>query len=264
LIFGEFDGTRLEVDSTGYKVPTGTDRTGTPTGTPEDFIILGFADMGAGKATMGLYTNGGIVFNAATTSWPRVLSRRDPKVDIITRNVINHLSLRPVRIVGPLPTACGSAVAVEGRTAQFYVDTSAIADSASLSYEWSISAGAGSLLDEPVLEAIMPSPPLWITVTVTVSDSEGHPQGFGTRTFLPLTLTEFLTLTMTCLSRELMPSPAGVSVEDQVWHRIMHEEPLRFARKYHFDSKQLEVIIQRAKHLEKLATDLLKLQKKKK
>jgi hypothetical protein len=79
--------------------PTGLD------GSPAEFGILAVGDtrpsgwgMGNGAATMGLYTRGGAVFNAATADWARVLTsgtRSSPVVERITRNVLDHLGGRP-------------------------------------------------------------------------------------------------------------------------------------------------------------------------
>jgi hypothetical protein len=74
--------------------PTGTD------GTPLDFTILAVGDtrpsgwgLGNAAATLGLFTAGGTVFNAATTDWARVLtSGTNPVVERITRNVIDRLA----------------------------------------------------------------------------------------------------------------------------------------------------------------------------
>ena len=61
----------------------------------------------------------------------------------------------------------------------------------------------------------------------------------------------------------IVPIPHGANIEDQVWHQLLHEDPIRFARKYQLDKNNLEVILQKANHLAKLATDLMELQKKK-
>lgn len=74
--------------------PTGAD------GTPAGFTILAAGDtrpsgwgLGNSAATMGLFTRGGTVFNAATTDWPRVLTDgASPVVEQITRNVLDRLS----------------------------------------------------------------------------------------------------------------------------------------------------------------------------
>jgi hypothetical protein len=69
-------------------------------GTPLDFTILAVGDtrpsgwgFGNAAATLGLFTAGGTVFNAATTDWARVLtSRTSAIVEQITRNVVDRLS----------------------------------------------------------------------------------------------------------------------------------------------------------------------------
>jgi hypothetical protein len=77
-----------------------TTRTATGTdGTPEEFVILGVGDcrsggwgLGNAAATMGVYTRGGTVFNAATTDWPRVLTGGTAAaVERVTRNVLDRL-----------------------------------------------------------------------------------------------------------------------------------------------------------------------------
>jgi len=69
-------------------------------GTPDTFTILAVADLtgwadsnGRHTATLGIYHDGGRVFNAATSDWARVLhSGRSSTVDRITRNVLDTLS----------------------------------------------------------------------------------------------------------------------------------------------------------------------------
>ncbi len=67
-------------------------------GTPQSFTILGVSDVssfngkqGNAAATLGMYSNSGTVFNAATTDWARVLSQGEKRVVQITRNVLNRL-----------------------------------------------------------------------------------------------------------------------------------------------------------------------------
>ena len=71
-------------------------------GTPTGFEVLALAWLGPGwqdlkadgpaAATLGLYTRGGTVFNAATVDWARVLaSGVEPVVERITRNVLERL-----------------------------------------------------------------------------------------------------------------------------------------------------------------------------
>lgn len=66
-------------------------------GTPGNFVVLASADLSTfeqqpGKATMGLYYNRGVVFNAACTNWVKGL-RHIREVEQITKNVLNRLSL---------------------------------------------------------------------------------------------------------------------------------------------------------------------------
>ena len=90
----EFD--RADLDAGRAVTPTGAD------GTPLDFTILGVGDtrpsgwgLGNAAATMGFFTRGGTVFNAATTDWARVLAAgTSPAVEQITRNVVDRLSGR--------------------------------------------------------------------------------------------------------------------------------------------------------------------------
>jgi hypothetical protein len=67
--------------------------------TPPGFVILGFGDTspwgGTGTATMGLYTQSGTVFNAATTDWPRVVAAGEAHTVQITLNVLNRLGGNP-------------------------------------------------------------------------------------------------------------------------------------------------------------------------
>jgi hypothetical protein len=44
-------------------------------------------------ATMGIYANNGVVFNAATTDWSRVLASGERYVDRMTENVLSSLGL---------------------------------------------------------------------------------------------------------------------------------------------------------------------------
>lgn len=102
LVGYECDGAAHRRDQRGRAVATGED------GTPDGFTILGIADLptapgsgwhtaareneGPGRAaTFGIYTQGGTVFNAATTDWPRLLPL-EPRIRTITRNVITLLS----------------------------------------------------------------------------------------------------------------------------------------------------------------------------
>jgi hypothetical protein len=95
-------------------------------GTPPGFVILASADVGVYDnegnkgATMGLYRrgDGGSVFTAATTDWPRVVAAGDPRVATITRNVIDRLTGEPRRALPREPfddaLACDGCFALPG------------------------------------------------------------------------------------------------------------------------------------------------------
>jgi hypothetical protein len=96
LVGYECDGVALaEAAPEGRAVPAFTD------GTPRSFVILGIARLGAGwrerpegeraVATLGVYTEGGTVFNAATVDWARLLAAGHGAVERITRNVLERL-----------------------------------------------------------------------------------------------------------------------------------------------------------------------------
>jgi hypothetical protein len=99
LIGYECDGASISdrPDEHGFAVPSHDD------GTPENFVVLGTGKIGpkwsqdpedfpGGRtATMGIYANNGVVFNAATTDWARVLASGDPQVEKITENIVRCL-----------------------------------------------------------------------------------------------------------------------------------------------------------------------------
>ena len=99
LIGYECDGASISDrrDKNGFAVPSHDD------GTPENFMILGTGKIGpkwaqdpddfpgCRTATMGIYSNNGAVFTAATTDWARVLSSGEPNVERITSNILRRL-----------------------------------------------------------------------------------------------------------------------------------------------------------------------------
>lgn len=99
LIGYECDGAAIaeRPDERGFAVPSHRD------GTPENFIILGTGRigpewaqdpedfLGGRTATMGIHADNGVVFNAATTDWARVLASGEPHVERITKNVLHRL-----------------------------------------------------------------------------------------------------------------------------------------------------------------------------
>ena len=96
LIGYECDGAP-STPQNGIRVPTGAP-------TPAGFLILGQAQLdgswqdnghGVNVCTMGLYSNSGVAFTVGTVDWGRVLaSLREPRVERITRNVLDTLSVR--------------------------------------------------------------------------------------------------------------------------------------------------------------------------
>ncbi len=196
----------------GVAVATGSD------GTPRDFAILGIAELperwaaavSHPAATMGVLTSpgGGTIFQGATTDWP-ILAALDEQVGRITRNVLDRLSLRPVRVLGPLPARGGRMLGTVGETASFHADLAELGEG-ELACEWQ--AGGAELVSSagPVARLRLPDRPRLVTVSVAVS-RDGSPLAFGTRTLLPLTRTESLQLEAAILVRELaMPGePSG-------------------------------------------------------
>ena len=151
---------------------------------------------------MGLYTRGGIVFTAATTDWTRVL-KTNTHVAKITRNVLKRLQAHAVRIVGPLSSGDGVPVVRAG--SKFQVDATGLSNQESLKYKWTIAGGdvvAKLQLDQPVFEAVMPSSPTPVTVTVAIEDGAGY-EAFGTLTFTPLSEQDYLQFQLWNRLREL-------------------------------------------------------------
>ena len=196
----------------GIAVPTGAD------GTPQEFAILGVAELSEGwstvvscpAATMGVLTSprGGTVFQGATTDWP-IVAPSDERVGRITRNVLDRLSLCSLRVLGPLPARGGRMVGTVGETASFHLDVVPLGEGG-LEFEWL--AGGAELVGSagPVARVRFPPRPGLVTVSVVVR-RDGDAVGFGTRTLLPLTRTESLQLEAAILVRELaMPGePSG-------------------------------------------------------
>jgi hypothetical protein len=88
-----------ETDAAAYVIePEGYPRVTGEEGTPLCFTVLADADLRAwggkpGRATMGVYSRNGTVFNAATTDWMQALGS-DPVVTQVTRNVFARLKRR--------------------------------------------------------------------------------------------------------------------------------------------------------------------------
>lgn len=124
LIGYERDGTPAQSKS-GILVPSGT------APTPPDFLILGQAQFdgnwqddghghGVNVCTMGLYTNHGVSFTVGTVDWGRVLaSGREPRVETLTRNVLDRLSVREpegwATFGGQITSSAALALNLDGR-----------------------------------------------------------------------------------------------------------------------------------------------------
>lgn len=216
----------------GIAVPTGSD------GTPREFAILGVAKLterwSSGvshpAATMGILTSprGGTVFQGATTDWP-IVACLDSQVGRITQNVVDRLSLRSVRVLGPLPARGGRMVATAGETPTFHVDVAALGGG-EFEFEWC--AGGAELVEAAgvVARVRLPEQPGLVTVSVVVSEA-GEPVAFGTRTLVSLSATESLQLEACILLRELAipgePSAPWVLPTADPLERIADVIPVR-------------------------------------
>ncbi len=178
--------------------------------TPYDFLILGVGPMAGGwndyegdaTATMGIYQRGGLVFTAATTDWARLLD--DPQVEQITENVLEHLRLRRVRVLG-LGGACSKNPPIEGAEVSLYADPVSLPGPEAVTHKWTASAGTPSTGTDATFELTLPSPPESVTVTVQVSQ-DGTPIEFGSLTFLPMTDEAAERMQLICQLRQLIQS----------------------------------------------------------
>ena len=215
LVGYECDGADL-VMRDGIAIATGRQ------GTPSTFMILGVARLGPGwvkfrddaAATMGVFTSpgGGIVFQAATTDWPMAVSRNEA-VGHITRNVLDNLQLKAVRVLGPLPGMAGRMLAGEGETTTFVADVSTLAGQDGLHYSWRVSDAEATTGDSPSVEVQMPATSAPVTVSVTIATST-RPVAFGTRSIVPLTRIDALRFEIVNLLREMATpgDPSGAFV----------------------------------------------------
>jgi hypothetical protein len=266
----EADGALFHVGSSGFKEPDATD------GTPADFVILGTyalpswsaQDLSNRQATMGLYTNVGKVFTAATVDWARVLdSGREETVDLITRNVLNCFKSRCVEIIGPLPGHCNRYVAVTGSTVHFHVNTAGLPNQGKLSYLWNIAGGTipmGGVSNQPIFQAVMPATPEPVTVSVVVDDGTIC-KAFGTLTFTPLSLEEFLQSETFCEMGTIASVTAGFKKAlvgvgegnrffvDPLW------DPIRNATRSPLNLYELHVLLESGRNLVSFAERLIEL-----
>jgi hypothetical protein len=234
LVGYECDGALLTAASgEPSRMAAGTD------GTPQSFLVLGVADVSsyqdaeagaASMATMGIYTQGGTVFSAATVDWARVLATGNAQVGQITRNVLDRLRLESITIQG-LNGPCSSNPVVEGATIQLRVDTAGMSSGKPVTYSWSVSAGAPGVLNLSTLELKLPMPAEPVTVAVSIANQAG-PFGFGTLTFTPMTLAQYEIAAFICRIRDLLanlyrfkappyePFTGVEFVADPLWNQI--------------------------------------------
>jgi hypothetical protein len=101
-------------------------------------------------------------------------------------------------------------LAVAGEPALFHVDTAALPLGSDRRYAWRVTTGAANqeLSGQPgagglTCRVLMPPEPTPVTVTVTVAEA-GTPVGFGTLTFVPLSVEEDLKTDAVALLREMV------------------------------------------------------------
>ena len=152
LVGYECDG--AELSSTpgplGYAIPSYLD------GTPDSFLVLGVGRLDGTwqdrprqetrrPPRLASDTRGGTVFTAATTDWSRVLASGDPATVQITRNVLDKLSARSLRIRGISAGCLATSIAVEGGSLTLTVDTSGLPHPYNLTYAWTSTAQHGPM-----------------------------------------------------------------------------------------------------------------------
>lgn len=184
-------------------------------GTPASFLVLGLCGVSdfedaeggaAATATMGIYTNNGIVFTAATADWARVVASGNAQVTQITRNVLDRLRSRAVRILG-LGDACSRHPVVEGASITLWAGMSALPNQNNLSYAWTTSAGTPDATNQATFQLQLPSPPVAVTVSVTIADGTDCP-AFGTVTFTPMTHAQYAHAALICRLRDMVATAA--------------------------------------------------------
>ena len=189
----------------GFPVPAGA------TGNPADFAILGFAELGPGwqsvppitHATMGMYTTsaGGHVFSAGTTDWP-IVAARDETVAIITRNIVERLSLPSLRILGPFPAVAGRYRAACGDIAAFSIADLPIDNAQQV--RWLVDDAEIIDQNNMGIKVRMPPVPSLVTVSAELVDGDGKPSRFGSRSVIPLNRTESLESDMAALLHDMI------------------------------------------------------------
>jgi hypothetical protein len=262
LIGYEADGALIALDNGTYKV-TGADKT------PLNFLILGYAylpgweheaDLGNGlTATMGIYTNNGIVFNAATTDWARVLSSGNAHVTQITKNVLDKLSSFSLKIIGPSTKVCGKGIAVQGGKAFFHVDTSSYPAGKKLKFHWNVSGAAAASLNTQSIEVTFPNSNAPVHISVSVDDGTNCP-GFGMITIHAVTQQTYDLMQLICKLMHMVETSAILlgsrnrfkHFVDPLW------DPIRGDTYSNLTEKQVKELFKDIQQLNRIATSLQK------
>jgi hypothetical protein len=217
LIGYEADGTPF-LRRHNVAIPTGDQST------PDNFTILATAHLGEewssrgarATATAGTYStsNGGIVFQAATTDWP-IVAIEDATIERITKNVLDCLRHKSVPVLGPYPLLAGVGRGVVGRVATFAAGIGQLPSRNwnEVSYRWRI----GRELHDtkvPTIAFEVPSLPCPLSVSVEVL-ADSRVIAFGASTTVTLTPEEATRVQIIHLLRELAApgDPSGTLVQ---------------------------------------------------
>ena len=153
-----------------------------------------------------------------------MLLELDSNVAMITRNVLERLSLPSVRIVGPV-AAAADIDPQEGAPIQVYVDRSRGVQDAFSGYVWEVRGKTASALRREELTSSASIASLRagkggepMTVDVVVHDNDGKRVGFGSLSFIPLTEREALAAELCTLLAEMVRpgEPSAPLVDPQL------------------------------------------------
>jgi hypothetical protein len=263
LVGYEADGALIEAGPNGIYQPTGADKT------PLNFLVLGYAflsgweheaDLGNGlTATMGIYTNRGIVFNGATTDWARVLSSGNAQVVQITKNVLNKLASYSLKIIGPSTKVCGRSVAVQGAMSVFHVDVSSYPPGKKLKFQWNVNGATAATLNGESVEVTFSKSNVPVHISVSVSDGTNCP-GFGTISIHTITPQTYGLLQLICkLMHMVETSVLLVGSRNRFKHFVDPLwDPLRGEQHARISEKQVKEIFRDLQQLNRIAIALQK------
>jgi hypothetical protein len=188
-------------------------------GTPLSFFILGIAELGEGWVRASPHAAARWASTRATAA-ASSSTGRPPTGRAWSDGTSRSTGSRGTCSIacvsgrcpssGPLPIRHGRMLAVAGEPALFHVDTAALPPGSDRRYAWRVTTGAANqeLSGQPgagglTCRVLMPPEPTPATVTVTVADA-GTPVGFGTLTFVPLSVEEDLKTDAVALLREMV------------------------------------------------------------